>query len=692
MSRDGMSARALFAAALTAVLIAAPANGAAASIAPPAAKTCQQDNFSPPSRTLSPTTVYRSTGTVARPKALLSGWPTRISGAGSTLTLDFGKDVAGIITLHFTGASDSQQSLGLAFTESRDYVGTSSDASEINDGAIIAPVTAPGSYTMPANKLRGGFRYLTLFLQSSGSVELDRVSLAFTAAPGVQRPNAYPNYFCSSDQLLNRIWYAGAYTVQLDTIDPSQGHVWPPPASGWDNSGVVGVGSSVLVDGAKRDRSVWPGDYGIAVPTALASIGDATAIRNGLTTLYQHQDPTGAMPYAGPGINFPGASSDVYSLWSLVATFDYYLATGDKAWLDGIWSQYKEAVQYALDKIDPHGLMFVSGTSDWAPSSTGETVEANALLYHVLETSAQLADAEGDPSTASSYLTEAVQLKTAINGLLWDQSKGAYEDNGYTNGASSSPLHSQDGNSLAVWFGVVDSQARAGQVLTYLKGNWNQYGATAPEWGGKISPFPGSMEVYAHFAGGDDLGALALIRREWGYMLTSTKGTGSTFWEGYDAQGALTYNPYYPGGPAGSYTSLAHGWSTGPTGALTSDVLGIAPESAGGRTYRVIPHPGNLTWADGRLTMPAGTVAVSWRHARNGFALSVTDRGAGTSGVVAVPRFGARRVVYVNGIKAWNGTRFLRARGIETADQDGTYIYFRGVAPGNHTFTWRTKR
>jgi hypothetical protein len=38
--------------------------------------------------------------------------------------------------------------------------------------------------------------------------------------------------------------------------------------------------------------------------------------------------------------------------------------------------------------------------------------------------------------------------------------------------------------------------------------------------------------------------------------------------------------------------------------------------------------------------------------------------------------------------KAWDGTRFLGAPGIASADQDGTYIYFRGVQPGSRTFEW----
>ena len=656
--------------------------------APARAATCQQDNFSPSSRTLHPTAIYRSTGTVVDPRAVLSAGSTRVSGSGSTLTLDFGKDVAGIVTLHFAAASDSQQSLGLAFTESPEFVGTASDASEIKDGSLTAPVIAPGSYTMPTDQLRGGFRYLTLFLQSSGWIELNRVSLAFTAAPGVAHPDAYPNYFCSSDQLLNRIWYAGAYTVQLDTIDPTQGHVWPPPASGWNNSGDVGVGSSVLVDGAKRDRTVWPGDYGISVPTDLASIGDAASVRNGLTTLYEHQDPTGALPYAGPGINFPGAQSDTYSLWALIATADYYLNTGEKSWLDGIWGRYQAAIQWSLDKVDPRGLMFVSGTSDWAPSSAGESVEANALLYEALRTGAQLAAAERRPGTVAGYLERAAALKAAINRLLWNAGKGAYADNGYTGGGAPMPLYAQDGNSLAVWFGVPDSQPQEQRVLAYLRGNWKPYGATAPEWNGNISPFPGSMEVYARFASGDDADALALIRREWGYMLAAPQGTHSTFWEGYDAGGALAYNPFYPGGPAGSYTSLAHGWSTGPTGALTYYLLGTQPTSGGGLTYQVIPHLGDVAWADGRLTMWAGTLTAGWHRYRHGFALAVTDGGPGTTGVIAVPRLGAQRVVYVNRVRAWNGTRFLGAPGIASADQDGTYIYFRGVGPGTRSFTW----
>ena len=98
---------------------------------------------------------------------------------------------------------------------------------EPTDAPLALNVVQTGSYTTPSAELRGGFRYLTIGLATSGSVELTAVSLQLrsTAAPALTDLRAYKGSFVSSDDTLNRIWYAGAYTVQLDTIDPSQGRV-----------------------------------------------------------------------------------------------------------------------------------------------------------------------------------------------------------------------------------------------------------------------------------------------------------------------------------------------------------------------------------------------------------------------------------------------------------------------------------
>ncbi|MEV0386756.1 hypothetical protein [Nonomuraea sp. NPDC050643] len=629
-------------------------------------------SYSPTSRTLKPTAVYSTSGSVANPQNVLSGLPARISGARSAIALDFGKEVAGLATLSFGDTSGGQR-VGLAFSESSLYVGTNSDRSsgrDGEDGALYATASANGAYTMPTAQQRGGFRYLTVFLDTSGWVDLKGVSLAFTAAPGKANPADYANYFRSSDDLLNRIWYAGAYTVQLNTIASDQGRAWPPPATAWNNAATVGVGDSVLVDGAKRDRTVWPGDLGIAVPTQYAYSGDLTSTRNAISTMYGVQSAEGEIPWSGPPFNLTG--SDTYHLWTLLSTATYYTYSADRAWLDSHWAGYKRGMAFIIAKIGGSGLLNVTRTQDWARvGQGGENISANALLYATLRSGATLASVKGESALATNWTTRATALKSAANSRLWDASQGLYRDN------PTSGLYPQDGNSLAVWYGLTDSPAKSRTIVGRLATRWGIYGPATPEWGGNVSPFAGGMELNAHFAANDDHTALAQIRRTWGHMLNSGIGTKSTFWEGIRADGGHAYG--------GSFMSLAHGWSTAPTSTLTFDVLGTAPESAAG-AYRFVPHPGDLTSAEGRITMPQGAVNASWSRvpAAGTYAARLTSP-AGTTGRIGVPKFGGNISVSVNGAVVWSNGTFTPTAGITGASQDDTYVYLTGVAPGGYT-------
>jgi hypothetical protein len=207
------------------------------------------------------------------------------------------------------------------------------------------------------------------------------------------------------------------------------------------------------------------------------------------------------------------------------------------------------------------------------------------------------------------------------NARLWGANAGMYRDN------PTSTLYPQDGNALAVWFGLTDSPAKATSIAAKLSTRWNAFGATTPEWGSGVHPFTGAMEVHAHFTANDDFTALAQIRRTWGYMLDSPIGTRSTFWEGINADGSLAYG--------GSYMSLAHGWSSGPTSALTFHLLGTAPETQVGQ-YRFVPHPGDLTSAEGRITLPQGQLNAAWSR----------NPGAGTYTGAPCAFTGQRTVAY----------------------------------------------
>jgi hypothetical protein len=636
-------------------------------------------NLSPFSRTLAPVAVERIQGEVSSSDGILTGGTTTIKGMGSYIVLDFGKEVGGITSLQFGAASDSAQSVFLAYSESVLYTGPQSDTSvggPSPDGSLSANVTANGTYHVPAERLRGGFRYLTVGLETSGSVELAGVTIDFTPAPTLSDLRAYRGSFRSNDDLLNRVWYAGAYTVQMDTIDPLQGKVWPAVSSSWLNNAVSGSGTTILVDGAKRDRWVWPGDLGISGLTAFVSTGDTLSVANDLNTLFAHQNSAGGLPYAGPPGDVGDTFSDTYHLWTLIGVINYYLYSGDRSWVISHWPQIKKAVAFSTAKIGAHGLLSVNLPLDWGRNSPGgEEISANALLFRVLQGSSFLASIAGDSAAQSLYTATAASLRSAINLYLWDAGAGLYMD------VPGSSLHPQDGNSLAVWFEVPDSTAKSVSISSALKTRWNQFGATTPERPTAIANFPGSMEVMAHFVAGDDVAGLGLIHLQWGYMLSSPNGTGSTFWEGLLEDGSFDYYP--------SFMSLAHGWSTGPTPALTNYVAGIGPELSSTVPFHVIPHPGYLTQVSATVSLPEGAVSNSWQYVENGSSfLETITAPENVAGRYGIPTGGKPITLSVDGQPVWStchgGAGVLSGMNFGDVFLEGNYVYLSSVA-GSHT-------
>jgi alpha-L-rhamnosidase len=144
-----------------------------------------------------------------------------------------------------------------------------------------------------------------------------------------------------------------------------------------------------------------------------------------------------------------------------------------------------------------------------------------------------------------------------------------------------------------------------------------------------VSPYVTDQEVQASFAAGDTGRAMSILRTTWGHMIAPGPDFTGADWELVGANG-------YPG--FGSYTSLAHGWASGATADLSAYVLGVQPSSAGYRTWLVQPHPGSLSWVEGDVPTPIGTIAVRWaqEHATGRFALLVSAPPE-TTGTVSVP-------------------------------------------------------
>jgi hypothetical protein len=629
------------------------------------------------------------------------------------LTFDFGKEVGGKIQVHVTGTSPTSPKLHVCFSESRRYMAlhpqdNSGEAAHApgcdtaniwngypgvaytydNDSHLLSFDAANLPTTVTDSQLRGGFRYATLFLDGAGSITIDRLSLQFGAVPSQADPSAYRGYFLSSDNTLNKIWYAGAYTVQMNTWPSNTAKSWPYQQGEADHADAqvphADPNQEVIFDGAKRDRIVWQGDLAVQAPVTYLSTDDVAAVDNSLSSLAAQQLPDGYMPaesLVGQHNRDELRTYGEYVTWFVNNHYDHWLYTGDAAYLDQWWAALTKAMDWleSVRSQDPQGLIAfgsVGSCGHYGYSDCGHETYVNALYARNLDQMAALAKARGDDAQATTYADRATALKKAINDQLWDDKTGAYRLSREVPNA-----FPQDANATAILTGVAGND-QAARAMAYLRRtSWSRFGAltVAPATpNSAIHPFyeplPSGFESSARLQLADPTGlaqqgGFDLMRRFWGYQLS--QDPNSTWPEKLDLSGQ-------PG--IAQFTSLAHGWAAAPTTILTTQVLGVTPTGPGFSRYDVAPHPGDLTWAQGRVPTPHGSIQASWRATSDGFGLQVSAP-AGTSGRLAVPTGGVPNSVTLDGHSVWDGHQAI---GGAAASSDGSYVYVSGVAAGRH--------
>lgn len=650
----------------------------------------EQYILAPDSRTLNPASVYKVNGTVNNAESLIGGSDgNAVFDGPSSVTLDFGKNIAGVVTLQI-GNVDDDQYIGLTYTESSLWIsGDGSDGTAdagLDETLWFAP-SSSGDYTVSRDHERGAFRYLSLIHNTTGSLEVTGVSVYFTPMPHYEESQLreYTGYFHSDDELLNRIWYAGAYTNQLCTIDPRHGNALvhlgtvvstqlgnETAPNTWYNNYTITNGTSTLVDGAKRDRLVWAGDMAIAVPGLVVSTNDLISVANAVDSLFNIQNrTTGLLPYAG--IPFSSTVSFTYHLYTLIGVADYYTYSGSLEYLQGKWSAWKFALSWSLSHIDDSGLMNVTSPNDWLRFGMGgHNIEANAILYYTINQGLTLGQTLNESSSLlDSWSTTAAKIKTAANSLLWDETAGLYKDNETTT------LHPQDGNCWAIIANLTDSDSKNTQISSSLAARWGTYGAPAIEAADAVSPFISGFELQAHLIAGNASAALDLMRLEWGFMLDDPRMTNSTFIEGYASDGTLHYAPY----TNDPRVSHAHGWATGPTSTLTFYIGGIHLTGSSGVTWTLSPKLGDLTFVDTGFETSLGSFASQVNASSGGditgFKFTTPK---GTSGSVSLP-------AVIGSLKSENGTSVVLSDGEVSDIPGGTWTLVlsgNGSSNGTH--------
>ena len=651
-------------------------------------------NYSPASRTVKPIAVHSQSGNVT---TSVSYNGTFHLPPGSRISLDFGVEVGGWVSFNANIANytNTTPQLSLAFAESPAFVRAISDdtgATPTQDWDQALNVTLPNSstfYTTPKEKFRGGFRFLTI--NALAHIDVFNITCTIGFAPNTPDLRNYGGQFYTpSDDLLVRIWYAGAYTVQTNIAPKDTGRWLPQVRPGWAYNNSIGVTGPILVDGAKRDRAIWPGDLGIQGTTAFLALGadGLESVYHALETLFYYQNATtGRFPFAGPatGSFRNGAESDTYHAWSLIAMYNYAIWTSNEEWVGQHWTNITHGLDFILRGLNNSvGLHLQTRPNDWARQGGGGYNSAlNALDYHALSSFASLASSLARKTSHTTHLnfsldaqattwsTAATRLKTAYNTYLWDPSSNLYTDN------TTTTLHPQDGNSLALLYNLTTTSPHAAALSKSLTTFHGPIGPLTPELPDTISPFVSSIEVLAHLSARRPKRALHLTRTLWTHLLDAPQMTASTLAEGLSANGSLYYrgNAGYKNDAA--YTSLAHGWSSGPTVALSSYVGGL--EIVGWETWRFGPQTdGEIKHVVTGFESPMGRFEVSWEIGEG------TDAAFGFEARVETPE-GMRGTVelvwkckgvqvdgeaYEGGVLEGGGERMVRASGCVWGEEE----------------------
>ncbi|NKQ36297.1 MAG: family 78 glycoside hydrolase catalytic domain [Chloroflexi bacterium] len=495
-----------------------------------------------------------------------------------TITLDFGRIVTGRIRFEVTASEGTI----LDFTHSERLQA---------DGRVLIHQGIPGFDVKQAHRviLRegqqvwsafewAGLRYVQVTVrQAVRPLTIHAITLTQTNYPVQPR-----GQFACSDDRLNRIWQAGANTVRLCMHD-------------------------AYVDCPSREQRQYMADGYVQMLTNFAAFGDTRLAARLLRQIAHSQLADGLLMMCAPGdfaalhvINIPD-----FTLYWVMALGKYVAYSGDTAVVPELYPTLLKALDWFRPYLNEDHLLadvphwvFV----DWAElDKTGQVTALNAQFVAALETAVSLAQLTQHPDDAARWQTLAGQVRQAINRHLWDEARGVYVDNRYGRRIS------QQSNAAVIAFGVAPP-SRWPRILDAILDEDRLILTRVGDHIEADIPFDEAVNVvlaqpfYMHhlhralrLAGRYD--ALLENIHRWDTLLADGTDTFRETWQ-VDAS-----------------TSLCHGWASTPTFDLSTAVLGITPTSPGFQSFRVAPHPANLTWARGTFPTPLGEIGVDWRLA-----------------------------------------------------------------------------
>lgn len=483
---------------------------------------------------------------------------------------DFGKetfgylkfsDIRGVGNLYIYYGESREEALDKEYCETLDRIQFEESASDNRN------------FTVNGSK---AFRYV--YIETDNTLKYDNVSMDYEYAPFLEDNSGM---FKCNDELINKIWEIGAYTMDLTTRE-------------------------FFVDGIKRDRWTWSGD---AIQSYLMNYYlrfDNECVKRTIRQL-RGKDPVTAH------IN----TIMDYTFYWFKSVYDYYLYTGDVDFVREIYPRMQTMMEYVLNRTNHNGMaegkdddwIFVDWV-DFPMHKRGTLCFEQILFCKSLETMQMCASVlldkpldnppqgsikpEEYAKDVQRYSELANSLRDKLKPTFWDDKKKAFK-HAIEDGIMNEQI-TKFPNMFAIIYDYLSEEEKK-DVMTSVMLN--------PEIEDITTPYMRFYELEALCQMGMQEQVIKEIRDYWGGMI---KQNATSFWEKYNPNDKGRQHLTMYGRPYGK--SLCHAWGASPIYLIGKYYLGVQPTKAGYEEYIVKPTLGDLEWMEGDVPTPYGKIHI----------------------------------------------------------------------------------
>lgn len=429
--------------------------------------------------------------------------PVRKLSVGGRTVFDFGREMMAFLIF------DARDEVVTAV-----YGETVEEASEPKEAEVIE------TSEVCCGQFRSAYSRAFRFVSVEGAYESDSI---YAEEEYLEQPIA--NAFECDDKVLNQIFEVGMHTFDL-------------------------CGREFFLDGIKRDRWIWGGDFYQSVLMNLYSFNNEDLTRRTFRAIFGKPPVTHHINHIMD-----------YSFLVLIGLHEYYTATEDEDFIREIYPRAGALMDFCIARANADGFMQEKPGDwifiDWADLDNSGTACAEQILYSVsLERMAEIARVCGRSEDGERYLRLHGAAKKSLE-VFWDEERSGFVHS-FGGHKPDSPVL-KHANILAVLFDAVDEDRRE-RILNSVLLN--------PEIPQIVTPYFKFFELAALCRCGRKEEVFSQIKSYWGGMVAHG---ATSFWELYNPHESEHYQMY--GRKYGK--SLCHAWGAAPLYLLGRYFLGV---------------------------------------------------------------------------------------------------------------------